>query len=42
MLLGAAFLGEGLEAYHLAGMAIIGAGLVLLDGRVRKVLRLAK
>jgi drug/metabolite transporter (DMT)-like permease len=42
ILLGGAFLGEGLEPYHLAGMAIIGASLVLLDGRVGKVLRLAK
>lgn len=42
ILLGAAFLGERLEPHHLAGMAIIGVGLVLLDGRIGKVQRPAK
>src|SRR5215218_2172737 len=35
-LLGAAVLGEQLEPRHFAGMALIGLGLVLIDGRIRK------
>jgi drug/metabolite transporter (DMT)-like permease len=42
ILLGAAFLGERLEPHHLVGMVIVGAGLVLLDGRFGKLLRPAK
>jgi drug/metabolite transporter (DMT)-like permease len=34
ILLGAAFLGEQVSAGQLAGMALIGAGLALIDGRV--------
>jgi drug/metabolite transporter (DMT)-like permease len=34
ILLGALVLGERLEARHLLGMALIGAGLLLIDGRV--------
>lgn len=34
MLLGVAFLGERLEWFELAGMALIAAGLVTIDGRV--------
>jgi drug/metabolite transporter (DMT)-like permease len=33
ILLGAAFLGERLEAHHLAGFALIGLGLAAIDGR---------
>ena len=42
ILLGAAFLGERLELRHLAGMAMIGAGLALIDSRIAAVLRPAK
>lgn len=42
ILLGIAFLGERLEAHHLAGMAVICLALVLLDGRVGRVQRRAK
>lgn len=42
ILLGTAFLRERLEPHHLAGMAVIGLGLVLLDGRLGKALRRAK
>ena len=42
ILLGAAFLGERLELRHFAGMAMIGAGLALIDGRVTRLLRPAK
>jgi drug/metabolite transporter (DMT)-like permease len=42
ILLGAAFLGERLELRHVAGMATIGAGLALIDGRIAMVLRPAK
>lgn len=34
MLLGVTFLGERLELFELAGMALIGAGLVVIDGRI--------
>lgn len=34
ILLGLLFLGERLEMTDIAGMALIGAGLVILDGRV--------
>jgi drug/metabolite transporter (DMT)-like permease len=34
LLLGVVFLHETLEPHHLAGMALIGAGLLLLDGRL--------
>jgi drug/metabolite transporter (DMT)-like permease len=34
VLLGVLFLGEGLNAYELAGMALIGLGLVTIDGRI--------
>ena len=34
MLLGVTFLGERLELFELAGMALIGAGLVVIDGRL--------
>ena len=41
-LLGAAVLGEQLEPRQFAGMALIGLGLLLIDGRVTGVLRAAK
>lgn len=41
-LLGAAVLGEQLEPRHFAGMALIGLGLVLIDGRIAGALRAAK
>ena len=41
-LLGAAVLGEQLEPRHFAGMALIGLGLVLIDGRIAGLLRAAK
>lgn len=34
-LLGSTVLGERLSAYQLCGMALIGLGLVAIDGRVR-------
>jgi drug/metabolite transporter (DMT)-like permease len=34
ILLGTMFLGETLEVRHMAGMALIGAGLLLIDGRL--------
>jgi drug/metabolite transporter (DMT)-like permease len=34
LLLGTAVLGEVLAMRHLAGMAVIGLGLLLIDGRV--------
>ncbi len=34
ILLGVAFLNEVLEARHMMGMALIGAGLALIDGRI--------
>jgi len=42
ILLGAAFLGERLEPRHFAGMAMIGAGLAVIDGRATRLLRRAK
>jgi drug/metabolite transporter (DMT)-like permease len=42
ILLGAAFLGERLELRQFEGMALIAAGLALIDGRVARVLRPAK
>jgi drug/metabolite transporter (DMT)-like permease len=39
IVLGAAFLGERLEAAHVAGMAVIGIGLAFIDGRLLKRLR---
>jgi drug/metabolite transporter (DMT)-like permease len=42
LLLGAAFLGERVEPRQLAGMALIGAGLALIDGRIAHLLRPAK
>ena len=41
-LLGSAVLGEQLESRHFAGMALIGLGLVLIDGRIAGALRAAK
>jgi drug/metabolite transporter (DMT)-like permease len=41
-LLGALVLGETLEPRHFAGMALIGAGLALIDGRMVGLLRPAK
>lgn len=38
ILLGAAVLGESLELHHLAGLAVIGLGLVLIDGRAVRAL----
>lgn len=40
ILLGSAFLGERLEPRHFAGMALIGLGLLLIDGRFLAFLRL--
>jgi len=40
--LGAAVLGERLEARHFAGMALIGVGLAAIDGRIAARLRAAK
>jgi drug/metabolite transporter (DMT)-like permease len=42
ILLGATFLGERLELRQVAGMAMIGAGLALIDSRIVAVLRPAK
>lgn len=42
ILLGALVLGERLEPRHFAGMALIGVGLALIDGRVTGLLRAAK
>ena len=42
ILLGAAVLGERLEPRHFAGMALIGLGLALVDGRIARLLRAAK
>lgn len=38
ILLGATFLAERLETYELAGMALIGLGLVTIDGRVMRAM----
>ena len=42
VLLGAAVLGERLAARHLAGMALIGLGLAVIDGRILRLLRPAE
>ncbi len=42
ILLGTALLGERLASRHFAGMALIGVGLAVIDGRLRKLLRPAK
>ncbi len=42
ILLGATVLGERLEPRHFAGMALIGIGLALIDGRIAGLLRAAK
>jgi len=42
ILLGSAVLGERLEPRHFTGMGLIGLGLVMIDGRIAKVLRAAK
>jgi drug/metabolite transporter (DMT)-like permease len=42
VLLGAAVLGERLAPRHFAGMALIGAGLAIIDGRIARLLRPAK
>ena len=42
ILLGAAFLGERLQTRHFAGMALIGLGLAVIDGRMTKALFAAK
>jgi drug/metabolite transporter (DMT)-like permease len=42
ILLGAVFLGERLEPRHFAGMALIGLGLAVMDGRILRVRRPAK
>ena len=39
VLLGIVFLGEHVEPRHLAGMALIGAGLAVIDGRLAALLR---
>ena len=42
ILLGAAFLGERLAPRHFEGMALIGIGLTIIDGRIGRLLRPAK
>jgi drug/metabolite transporter (DMT)-like permease len=42
ILLGAAFLGERLEPRHFAGMALIGVGLAVIDGRLLRLKHAAK
>lgn len=42
ILLGAAFLGERLVLRHFEGMALIGVGLAIIDGRIGRLLRRAK
>ena len=39
LMLGVLFLGETIEAHHLAGMGLIGFGLLLLDGRLFRLWR---
>ncbi|MDJ0700303.1 MAG: DMT family transporter [Woeseiaceae bacterium] len=39
VLLGSIFLGERLHAFHFAGMAVIGVGLLVIDGRLFGVVR---
>lgn len=41
ILLGVAFLGETLQARHIAGIALIAAGLVVIDGRLLRLRALA-
>ena len=38
IMLGTAFLGESLSLWEAAGMALIGLGLVIIDGRLRAAL----
>jgi drug/metabolite transporter (DMT)-like permease len=42
VLLGATFLGEHLRPHHFAGVALIGAGLAIIDGRIAAFLRRAE
>ena len=42
ILLGTVFLGEVMRPRHLAGMALIGAGLAAIDGRPWRILRAAR
>ena len=42
ILLGAAFLGERLAPRHFEGMALIGVGLAIIDGRIWRLVRPAK
>ncbi len=42
IVLGSVFLGERLEPLHFAGMALIGLGLAVIDGRAAAALRTAK
>jgi len=42
ILLGAVFLQERLEPRHFVGMALIGLGLVMIDGRIGRLLHPAK
>ncbi|MCW5736851.1 MAG: DMT family transporter [Enhydrobacter sp.] len=42
ILLGSSFLDERLEVRHLAGMAMIGLGLAIIDGRIARLMRAAK
>ena len=42
VLLGATLLGEHLQSHHFAGMALIGAGLAIVDGRIAAFLRRAE
>jgi drug/metabolite transporter (DMT)-like permease len=39
LLLGTLVLGEALAPRHLAGMAVIGAGLLVIDGRLLRRIR---
>ncbi|WP_322107676.1 DMT family transporter [Dongia mobilis] len=41
LLLGVLFLGEVVEPHHLVGMGLIGSGLVILDGRLWRLGRVA-
>lgn len=42
ILLGALVLGERLEPRHYVGMALIGLGLAIIDGRIAALMRPAK
>jgi drug/metabolite transporter (DMT)-like permease len=42
ILLGVLFLDERLEPRHIAGMALIGLGLAVIDGRIARLMRAAK